>query len=513
MNQANKNFATNIVHIVANIIVGVLYTPYLVKTVGIVVYGVVPLALVINQYINVISLSLINALTRFYSVEYRGNNMEKASSYFSTSIIVGIVFSLILYPILHVGINYVRYVFDIPEALISDAQWLFRFTVASFFVSIISNCVNTTLYADNRLDDVNYLKITRQLSKFGFNIALFLLFDVNIFYIGLANLLSESLVLLLSVYFYRKTKPQGVRFSFFLYNKGLLFTMLSMIAWVLLQRFSDTFLYKIDSILMNVYFGIKMTGIIGAVSEFGSYVVSITSILASLFGPLMLIAYSKKNICEYETITVDGGYLVGLFTSLFTGLLCGSASILLSLWLGKEYGNYGSWMIIKIIVIPFTSVGAMYSNSYLYANRNKYPALVSLSLAILNILFNIVLLHFIKSVYVFMIACMIFMVMQGFLMQVYFYNSLYHGCLKKIFQTTAKFILCGFCVSITTYMFTVIFNVHSIYVLMCIYMVVACLWLILIDVWFVNNKQRDMLIKLVPVYGKIRRFITKYNQQ
>lgn len=509
MNQANKNFATNIVHLMANIIVGVLYTPYLVKTVGIVAYGVVPLALVINQYINVISLSLINALTRFYSVEYRGNNMERVSSYFSTSIIVGIVFSFILYPILHYATDNVQYVFDIPSALISDAQWLFRFMIVSFFVSIISNCVNTTLFADNLLDYVNYLKIFRQLSKFAFNVALFLLFDVNIFYIGLANLFSESLVLLLSIFFYRKTKPQGVKFSLLLYNKGLLFTMLSMIAWVLLQRFSDTFLYKIDSILMNVYFGIKMTGIIGAVSEFGSYVVSITSILASLFGPLMLIAYSKKNITEYETITVDGGYLVGLFTSLLAGLLCGSASILLSLWLGKEYGAYASWLIIKIIVIPFTSVGAMYGNSYLYANKNKYPALVSLSLAMLNTLFNIAFLHFTKSVYVFMIVCLIFMIMQGFLMQVYFYNSLYNGCLKRILQTTAKFMLCGLGVSITTYILIIISNVQNIYLLIGIYIIVACLWLVLIDIWFVNNMQRDLLIRIIPVYGQIRRLITK----
>lgn len=346
MQQANRNFFTNIIHLIVNVIVGVLYTPYLVRSVGVIAYGVVPLALVINQYINVISLSLVNALTRFYSVEYRNGNMEKASKYFSTSIVVGIVFSLILYPLLHIAINYVDTFFDIPNNLLGESKLLFRFTVASFFLSILSNCVNITLFADNLLDYVNYLKVTRQALKFLLNIGFFVFLQTNILYIGLANFIAELAVLLLSIYFYKITKPSRIHFQFLLYNKIYLISMLSMVSWVLVQRFSDTFLYKIDSILMNVYFGIKMTGIIGAVSEFGSYVTSITTILSSLFAPLLLIAYSKKNEANYRLMTVEGSYIVGLFTGLLCALLCGSSSTLLSIWLGHDFEGYGLWLVL-----------------------------------------------------------------------------------------------------------------------------------------------------------------------
>ena len=166
--------------------------------------------------------------------------------------------------------------FDIPNNLLGESKLLFRFTVASFFLSILSNCVNITLFADNLLDYVNYLKVTRQALKLLLNIGFFVFLQTNILYIGLANLIAELAVLLLSIYFYKITKPSRIHFQFLLYNKIYLISMLSMVSWVLVQRFSDTFLYKIDSILMNVYFGIKMTGIIGAVSEFGSYVTSFT---------------------------------------------------------------------------------------------------------------------------------------------------------------------------------------------------------------------------------------------
>lgn len=227
MQQANRNFFTNIIHLIVNVVVGVLYTPYLVRSVGVIAYSVVPLALVINQYINVISLSLVNALTRFYSVEYRNGNMEKASKYFSTSIVVGIVFSLILYPLLHIAINYVDMFFDIPNNLLGESKLLFRFTVASFFLSILSNCVNITLFADNLLDYVNYLKVTRQALKFLLNIGFFVFLQTNILYIGLANFIAELAVLLLSIYFYKITKPSRIHFQFLLYNKIYLISMLS----------------------------------------------------------------------------------------------------------------------------------------------------------------------------------------------------------------------------------------------------------------------------------------------
>lgn len=509
MKQVNKNFTTNILRLLVNVTIGILYTPYLVKSVGIIAYGIVPLALIINQYINIISLSLINALTRFYSIEYRGNDFTKASKYFSTSIIAGIVFTLVLYPILHLSINHIDSYFDIPRNLLIETKWLFRFTVGSFFISILSNCVNTTLFADNLLDYVNYLKVIRQASKFIANIALFAVLGTNILYIGLASLASELLVLLFSIIFYKKTKPQGISFSLKLYKKSYLLTILGMMTWVLTQRFSDTFLYKIDSVLMNLYFGIKMTGIIGAISEFGSYVVSVTTILSSLFAPLLLISYSKKNFSDYKRMTIDGSYIVGLFTSLLCGLLCGSASTLLRLWLGHGFENYGAWLIIKIVIIPYTTAGALFANSYLYANYNKKPALASLFLAFINIAINISLLHIFYSVYMFLLICLMFIIAQGLLMNIYFYNHLYPGDLKCIIMHTIKYTIYMICIGTITYLSMTVLNIHNITQLIILYITVFCIGVIVLDTIFLSEKQRSILFEITPIYQTIRSFIIK----
>lgn len=504
MKQANKNFITNILYLIINIAIGVLYTPYLVKHVGIIAYGIVPLALIINQYINVISLPLINALTRFYSVEYRKGNFNNASKYLSTSIVVSIIFTIILYPLMHIAINYIDLLFDIPETLLDNAILLFRLTIASFFISIISNCLNTTLFSNNLLNYVNYLKIVRQTSKFILNIIFFICIDINIIYIGWSNFISEMLVLILNIFFYKKTKPQYIHCDFKLYDKKYLIAMLGMIIWVLVQRFSDTFLYKIDSVLMNLFFGIKMTGIIGAISEFGSYVISITTILVSLFGPLLLIAYSQQKYKDYIEKTIHGGYLVGLFSSLLCALLCGSASLLLKIWLGAEFEQYSSWMIIKLLIIPYTTVGAIYSNSYLYANYNKYPALLSIVIALFNIIINVFILNIQPSINIFLIICFTFMLIQGFVMNIFFYNRLYPGKLKEIIILTSKYTIYFILLYFITLISSSLYNIENIYQLLILYSILFCIGIIILDSIFLSNKQRNMLYEILPLYKTIR---------
>jgi O-antigen/teichoic acid export membrane protein len=68
MTQIRKNLITNVMCLIANVLVGLLYTPYLVKELGVVTYGVLPIALVVNQYIIILTDSLQSSVTRFYSL-------------------------------------------------------------------------------------------------------------------------------------------------------------------------------------------------------------------------------------------------------------------------------------------------------------------------------------------------------------------------------------------------------------------------------------------------------------
>ena len=97
--QTKFNFYTNIVALVANVLVGVYYTPYLLNSLGLAAYGILPLALIINQYISVATQTLTHAYTRFYSVALQKGDYEEASRDISTSLVVVLLLCVLIVPI------------------------------------------------------------------------------------------------------------------------------------------------------------------------------------------------------------------------------------------------------------------------------------------------------------------------------------------------------------------------------------------------------------------------------
>ena len=156
----------------------------------------------------------------------------------------------------------------------------------------------------------------------------------------------------------------------------------------------------------------------------------------------------------------------------------------------------------------------MFANSYLYANYNKRPALISLVLAACNVLVNIGFLHFFHSVDMFLIVCLIFVIMQGLYMNVWFYNRLYRGDLTKIFLNVGKFTLYMIVISLTTFALDSVFNIHTLVQLFVVYIIIFILGFIVLDTVFLNQTHRKLLYEVIPVYGSIRLFITsKFKKQ
>ena len=159
--QTKFNFYTNILALIANVVVGIYYTPYLLNSLGLAAYGVLPLALIVNQYVSVATQTLTHSYTRFYSVALQKGDYLEASKNISTSLVVVLIISLLLTPIGVWIVTCVDKLFQIPQTLIISARFLFIFSLLSLVVSLFSSLLNVTLYALNRLDLMNGLKIIR----------------------------------------------------------------------------------------------------------------------------------------------------------------------------------------------------------------------------------------------------------------------------------------------------------------------------------------------------------------
>ena len=124
MTQVRQNLLTNLFCLLANVIVGLMYTPFLVKKLGVATYGILPLALIINQYIIIVTDALQGSVTRFDSVEYRQKNFQKASIYFTSAIALAVLLAMLILPIIGISMPVLLQWLHIPSNLGHAASFL-----------------------------------------------------------------------------------------------------------------------------------------------------------------------------------------------------------------------------------------------------------------------------------------------------------------------------------------------------------------------------------------------------
>lgn len=497
--QTKINFYTNIVALVANIIVGIYYTPYLVKTLGLAAYGILPLALIINQYISVATQTLTHAYTRFYSVALQKGDYQEASKDISTSLVVVLLICVLLIPI-GVWIVYnANNLFQIPTDLLHNAQILFGYTLLSFIASLLSSLMNVTLYAVNRLDLMNLLKIIRTIFKFIVVIVLFECIRVDVSYVGLTNLLTELLVLIISVILFFRFKPADIHLSFKLFDKAILAAIVGMSVWVLIQLCGDTLLYRTDNLILNHYWGTIASGALGAISEIGNYVSIIVTVIGSLFGPLILKAYAKGNHAEVKSLFIEQSTIVGCLSAILTGIISGCGFPILEVWLGDGMGEYQWWLLIKMIVLPFYAAGGIMALVYRSWNKMKFPAIGTIVLGIVDIVLMIVICEILNpdNANCILLLGALFSIAQCYVLNAISVSMIYNDCRSKFIPITTKIILTYLLCYLTGKTAVNLLDIHSLLGLGLTLVSLGVLMSVIVFFVILNKVERNSLLDII----------------
>ncbi len=500
-NQVRKNLVFNILSLLANIGVGIFYTPYLVKNLGIIAYGIIPLALIINQYINVVTGSLTSALTRFYSIALQKNQKEEASKYLSTSLIVVLGIIGVLFFPLWLLIQKVDNIFTIPIELITEAKQLFVFTIFSFFCSLISSVFNITLYAYNRLDLLNVIKIIRVGGKLLLVYVLFTFLDINIAYVGLASLLTEVFLLIYSIYVFVKFSVGRVEIGIKYYSSTVLSAVGMLALWVIVQQVGDTGLYRIDNLLVNMFWSSKESGVLGAFTELGNYTMIVAGVVTSLFGPIILIAYANNNHSKVEEISLDNSLIVGVLMAAMIGVLIGFSPVILEMWLGKQFLPFINWLVVKLALVPFYAAAGVFAFSARAWNKIKFPAIMTVLLGIINfgILYLLALISDGNIAYVdYMLGvALVLGLVQSYFLNGLYFAKLYPGNKRAVILNFFKISIVMIGVAVICHFSMLLIERMSIQVILIVIFIISILLLVISSYLVLNKRQLYSLISLI----------------
>ena len=383
--QIPKNLFVNILSFLSTVLIGLWLTPYLLEHLGIVAYGLIPLAMFLSQYVSVIINAINMSINRFLLIALQKKQDQDANEIFNTALVILFIFIFIQALVMGSMLWDITQFFTIPTELIVDATWLFGLTFVGFSISLFRSVFGTSMFAYNRLDILRMIDIVQNVVRVVSIVALFLYDEPSLKYIGMANLLAAMSAVLPTLYYFRQYTPQlKVNVGFF--SKHRTAELSKMSTWVLINQVGVLLLGNIDLYLVNVWLGTQATGEYAIVLQFTSIFKTFLTLLAGILTPVIMIYYAKGDFEKLKQFTIISSKIMVAGLTLPLALLIGFSEEILRFWLGNKYVYMHTlisfallFFVFAIPVIPLFNVTVAY-------NKVKLPALLAVGFGIFNIM-------------------------------------------------------------------------------------------------------------------------------
>jgi membrane protein EpsK len=388
--QISINLIINIISFLLKILIGLWIIPYLVKHIGVVAYGLVPLAMIFSEYIGLIIQSLNSAINRYLLIALQKKDFIKANQLFNTSLMVILLFILIQSIIMFFILWNLSDIIDIPKGLESDAFYLFALTYMGFSISLLRGVITTPLFSHNRLDLLRVIEISQIFIRIGTIVTLFTLDSSQLKYVGIANFLSAFVVFFLALYFSRRLAPE-LKINRKMIKLSHFKNLSSMAGWVLVNQIGSLLFLKVDLFIANKFLGVAKAGEYAIVLQWSTLIMLFSGMLAGVLSPVVMTYYAKNLIPKMIEVLRVSFRVMAITIAILIGILSAISGDLLALWLGEDFRYLEHLLMFSLLPLIFNlSVRPLFAVN-IALNRVKIPAIVTLILGMLNLILAILL--------------------------------------------------------------------------------------------------------------------------
>lgn len=387
--QLRKNLRMNIVSFACNVGVGLWLVPYLVGHLGVAAYGLVPLAMVFTEYVSVITQSFNSAVSRFLTVELRGQQKD-APTVFNSSLVLMLALSLLQVLAGALVLLHLDRLVEVPAGLLHDTAWLFALTFAGFICSMLGGVFDVSMYSKNRLDLMRFNEIARLSVRVLSTVLLFTLSGPNLLYVGVGNALAGMVALSLSVLQWRQLAPE-LPLDLRKVDSSRLRPIAGMAGWVIVNTVGYLLFVRIDIYIVNQFIGPVAGGEYAAVLQWSQLMRTAAGVFSGVITPLGMIYYAQGELQKLSRMMAMAVKVMSLALALPLALLCAFSSDILGLWLGEGFRSLGALMalqlctlVVNLGVLPLFSIN-------MATNSVRLPAILAVAMGGLNFVLALVL--------------------------------------------------------------------------------------------------------------------------
>jgi len=359
--------------------------PYLIAYLGIGVYGLVPLAISLVDYMGIVPISFNLAVVRYLTIDLQKRDTKSANKTFNTAFWTSVGLVFLILPGATLFSYFVPNIFNVPSGQEYNTRLFFFLILGAFLIPIISNNFNISSFAYNRFDLRNSVLGLGRITRVVLIIFLFTIFSAQLWHVGLSYLGGELIVFSGAVWLWRKLTPElKIRWSSF--DRARFHNLISMGGWTLVNQMGTILLFSTELVVVNKLCGVESGGQYATVFQWVILLRSLADVVVYVLTPIIFTYYANSQIEQIIDFSKKAVKFLGLTMALPIGLICGFASPLLSIWIGSEFSILAPlmWLLvghlcIDLAVLPFFPIQQSF-------NKVRIPGIVTLIMGIVNIL-------------------------------------------------------------------------------------------------------------------------------
>jgi membrane protein EpsK len=342
-----RNIASNLAFVGFNLIISLWYTPFLIRGLGSVLFGFIPLANSVINFFGIITNSLNTASGRFITIELGKNNTERANQIFNTTLIGSILLISSTIPIALGLVVLLPNMFNVPTNYVKDVQFLFIGTICAFYLTTLRNNFLVATFAKNRFDLRNIVSLSARFGQIAIVVILFNFQNPGLLHISLGVMGAGALSLIGDYSLWKRLLP-GLKVNLREFKKKLMKPVMGTSIWVLVYYIGSTLFVNTDMLVANRTLELSTAGMFGALLVIPKNLRIMANAVGSVWAPTFLTKFSKSDLAGMDKILLFTVKLIGFTIALPVGLIAGLARPFLNTWLGTEY-TIMTWVLVVLI--------------------------------------------------------------------------------------------------------------------------------------------------------------------
>ena len=387
------NVAANLGSLVITVFVGLWYTPFMIRNLGVAVYGLVPLASSITNYLTVVTGAVCTMVARYITTDLARNDVVNANKHFNTFLIVGTFIAAVLFVLAAIFSFFLPVFLNIPSGQEHAAKGVFLGVAGAFLISTIANTFQSSIWVSNRFEVRAIIEGGSTLIRAGLVLLSFRLWAPALWQVSIIIPTVAALVLVADFVACRKLAPSlRVRASDF--DRGKLPELLSTSQWLFWGQLGNLLFLNIDLVLVNVLLGPLDSGRYAPLLQWVMLLRVVMSLVAGTLSPEIVVRYARHDTLGLLQLSRQAAKFLGLVVALPCGLLCGLARPMLGTWLGPSFMDLAglSWLVL----VPLAVEASQYHLSAIMiaGNKLRVPALAMLAFGVGNAALAIVLARY-----------------------------------------------------------------------------------------------------------------------